>query len=286
MDPQLRELAARQEDLVCAWQLKRLGWSRSKLLWHVERGAWRRIHRGVYALTQAELSQDQLWLAATLTAPNSFLSHFSAGARYAFYRYREPIEMISRPGRGGRRRQGRLVVFRAKLDGEVGRIDNLPITSPERTMIDIAARVPHTVTTRMFRDAIRLKATTTAELKDALARHHAGTKLLTELTTRYGHLPFDRARSDAECLGLQILHDDGQTHWQLNHRIGGEEADLVDLGRRVIVEIDGPQYHLFADEDARKQAIWEAAGFEVRRIGSGAVYAGPAALIQLARRES
>jgi hypothetical protein len=172
------------------------------------------------------------------------------------------------------------------LEGEVGRLDSLPITSPERTMIDIAARVPDAATTRMFRDAIRLKATTTAELKDALTRHHAGTRLLTELTTRYGHLPLHRARSDAECLGLQILHDDGQDHWLLNHWIHGEEADLVDLARKVIIEIDGPQYHLFADEDARKQAIWEAAGFEVRRIPSGGVYAGPAPLIQLARRES
>jgi hypothetical protein len=263
--------------------LKELGWSRSKLLWHVERRGWRAIHRGVYALSQAPLTQDQWWLAATLTAPQSFLSLSSAGARYGFYRYDQPIEMITRPGRGGVRRRGRLVVFRARLDGETRRLGNLPITSPERTMVDLAVRLPDDAVRRMFRESVRLKATTIPKLRRVL-HGQPGSRLLTELAIRYGHLPFHRSRSDAECLALQVLHDAGQTQWLLNHRIDGEEADLVDVDRRVIVEIDGPQFHLFADEDARKQRIWEDAGFEVRRLGSDAVYDSPEQLVELALR--
>jgi hypothetical protein len=44
MDVRLGQLTAGQEDLVAAWQLIRLGWSRAKVAhWTLQRG-WRRIH--------------------------------------------------------------------------------------------------------------------------------------------------------------------------------------------------------------------------------------------------
>ena len=70
---------------------------------------------------------------------------------------------------------------------------------------------------------------------------------------------------------------------RVNTRIAGEEADLAWPERRLIIEIDGPQYHHFPDEDTRKQRIWEAAGYTVRRIGSDVVYRQPARLIALVR---
>ena len=51
-----------------------------------------------------------------------------------------------------------------------------------------------------------------------------------------------------------------------------EEADLAWPDLKRIIEIDGPQYHRFPEEDARKQGIWERAGFTVRRRPSDAVY--------------
>jgi very-short-patch-repair endonuclease len=65
-------------------------------------------------------------------------------------------------------------------------------------------------------------------------------------------------------------------------KVAGEEADLVWLDRRRIVEIDGPQFHQFRDEDARKEAKWRKAGFTVRRVPSDAVYAAPDLLIAAA----
>ncbi len=80
MDAALQQLAAGQEDLVAVWQLMRAGWSRHRVNHCIRRGGWRRIHRGVYALTQAPLTQRQLWIAAILSGPNTFLSHASAAA--------------------------------------------------------------------------------------------------------------------------------------------------------------------------------------------------------------
>jgi very-short-patch-repair endonuclease len=71
----------------------------------------------------------------------------------------------------------------------------------------------------------------------------------------------------------------------VNRRIAGEEADLSWRPARLIVEIDGGQFHLDAGEDARKQAVWESAGWKVRRIDAQAVFQRPDLLLHLAERE-
>jgi len=63
-----------------------------------------------------------------------------------------------------------------------------------------------------------------------------------------------------------VLHDAGIPPPLVNHRVANEEADLVWLDSKRIIEIDGPQYHRFAEEDARKQRAWEAAGFTVSNV--------------------
>ncbi|MEA2309320.1 MAG: hypothetical protein QOI65_1606, partial [Thermoleophilaceae bacterium] len=149
---------------------------------------------------------------------------------------------------------------------------------------DIATGVPQKAARRVMREALRLKLTKPLRLVAAATRqqNRRNASLIAQLAARYARLPYDRTRSDAEALALELLHDAGIPQPLVNHRIAGEEADLTWIGRKLIVEIDGPQFHLFKDEDARKQRIWEQAGFTVRRLVSDAVYAEPARLIGLA----
>src|SRR5437763_7089392 len=127
MDSQLRALAARQADVVATWQLRRAGWTRGKIRHHLASRGWRALHPGVYVLTSSPPSRRQLWFAAVLTAPGTVLSHGSAGACYGFYRFERAYEVVTRPGRGGRRRHASLLVFRSKtLGGEVTRRGGLP----------------------------------------------------------------------------------------------------------------------------------------------------------------
>src|SRR2546423_5515715 len=275
MDPHLRTLAAAQADVVAAWQLRAAGWTREKVRHHITRGGWRSLHRGVYLLTQGPVSRTQLWFAATLTAPGSVLSHGSAGACYGFHRFQRDYEVVTRPGQGGRRRHGRLLVFRSKtLEGDVTTHMGIPITTAARTLVDLAAGLNRKRLGRAFRESIRLKTTTARRVLDTVQRHRGrpGTSLLAVLATRYANLPYHRTRSDAEGLALELLHDAGLPPPRVNVRVAGEEADLVWLDRRLIVEIDGPQFHRFRDEDERKASIWPDAGFTVRRIASDDVY--------------
>ena|SRR2546429_1849696 len=285
MDSQLRALARKQADVVAVWQLRCAGWTRGKVRRQLHARGWRSLHPGVYVLTSAPVSRRQLWFAAVLSAPGSVLSHGSAGACYGFYRFERGYEVVTRQGHGGRRRYGGLLVFRSTtVDGDVTRHSGIPITTAARVLVDLAPGLDEKRMGRAFREAIRLKCTTAQRVRATVERHEGrpGTPLLGALATRYGTIPYRRTRSDAEGLALEVLHDAGRPPPQVNVEVGGEEADLV--WENLIVEIDGPQYHMFRDEDARKEEIWRKAGFTVRRISSDAVYDAPDELIALCER--
>jgi very-short-patch-repair endonuclease len=280
----LRALAAGQEDLVATWQLRRAGWTARMVDDRARRGGWPRVHRGVYALTQAPLTRSQRRRAATLTTATSALSHASCGDLHGFRPFDGPFESITRPGAGGPRQHGSVLVFRAHLDPlDVVMVDGMRATTAERALIDLAPRLSRRAMERALREALRLRAATPQRLLETLARHRGrrGAARLLELARRYRGLPYARTRSNAEARALEVLADAGLELPEVNVRIAGEEADLVWRDRRLIIEIDGPQFHRFPDVDRNKQLAWRGAGFTVRRLGSQAVYDRPAELLAL-----
>jgi very-short-patch-repair endonuclease len=178
-----------------------------------------------------------------------------------------------------------VLVCRSKaLAGDVTGHDGIRITTAARMLIDLAPHLGARATRKAFREALRLKTTTRQQLVATLSRHRGrgGTRLLDDLATRYSSVPYSRTRSDAESRALEVLHDASVEPPEANTRIAGEEADLVWPKRRLIIEIAGPQYHQFPEEDVRKQRQWETAQYTVRRIASALVYDQPARLIALA----
>jgi very-short-patch-repair endonuclease len=286
MNVQLRELAARQDDLVASWQLKAVGWTDDMIRHHARRRGWRRLHRGVYTLTQGHLTRHHRWLAATLTSPDTFLSHASAGACHGFRPFDGSFEVVTRPGSGGPKRIGALLVCRsATLDGSTTIRDGIPITTAERTLVDLAPNLDDRALNRAFRESIRLRTTTQAKIITSITSQKArrGTALLLELATRYQTIPYSRTRSDAEALALEQIHDARGAAPRVNVKIAGAEADLVFSDPKEILEIDGPQFHRFPDEDARKERLWREAGYTVRRVGSDDVYDGSGRASYLSR---
>ncbi|MBV9212547.1 MAG: hypothetical protein JOZ25_02765 [Actinobacteria bacterium] len=209
----------------------------------------------------------------------------AGGACYGFYRFERPYEVVTRPGAGGRRRLGGVLVFRSKaLDGETTDLAGVPITTAERVLVDLAPWLDDKRLGRAFREAIRLGRVTAASVRRTAERHRGrrGAAVLDGFAVRYARIPYRRTRSDAEGRALEVLHDAGCPPPLVNSRIAGEEADIAWLDRRHIVEVDGPQYHRFAGEDARKAAVWRRAGFTVRRVPSDVVYEAPGELVAAA----
>lgn len=282
MDVRLVQMAERQGDLVAGWQLRRVGWTRAMIEQRVFDHGWRVIHPGVYALMRSPLTRRQRWIAAVLSAPGTVLGKDSAGACHGFRSWEADYETVTRPGSGGPRRMGSLLVARSTtLEGQVTRKDGVPVVTAPRALIDLAPHLQTNQLARCFRESIRLKTTTANEISRALAGQR-GTRGLVSLCDRYATIPYHRCRSDAESCALEILHDAGVLAPKVNVRVGGIEADLVWRQWRLIIEIDGGQFHLFADEDARKEATWRAAGYIVRRIPSDDVYFRPERLLAVA----
>jgi hypothetical protein len=218
-------------------------------------------------------------MAATLTTPDSVLSHASAGAAYRIYSFNAQFEVVTRPGSGGPRRLGDLLVCRSTRI-EATTLEGIPITTPERTLVDLAPHLDDKQLARAVREAVRVTPAAPSTILRALHRRR-GTARLRAAVARYAGLLASRARSDAELLALAILQEAGRPA-ELNIRIAGEEADLSWPAQRLIVELDGPQYHSDAAEDLRKQQIWQRAGWTVRRLPTDDVYDDPARLIAAA----
>ena len=173
---------------------------------HARRHGWRVVHPGVYALTRAPLTRRQSWMAATLSAPRTALAAASAGACWGFRPWEGSFEVVVRQGSGGPRRIGGLLVMRTtQMDTAIH--DGIRITTPERTLIDLAATLPARAIAKALREAIRLRCTTAPSLLDALLKHRGrrGTAELRALAERYKDLPIARARSDAESRALEFV---------------------------------------------------------------------------------
>lgn len=279
----LEGLAAQQQGCVARWQLIAAGCSPARcdsLL-----AGLRRLHDGVYLTGYAAPTPLQRWWAATLTAPRSVLSHDSAACFWEIATRDPAVVTITRPGRTNPQRLNRLHVrYSATLDGHVTRRRGLAVTTPERTVMDVWPSLRGNSADRLLRDAIRLQRTSFPTLVEALDTHRGrrGIASLRERCAIYVRLPLDRCKSDAEVEGLVVVDAAGLPLPEVNVKRAGEEADFSWPERRLIVEIDGPQFHRDPLEDARKTRVWTLAGWTVHRMPSDDVYHHPERLLVLA----
>jgi Protein of unknown function (DUF559) len=284
-DARIAEVAGRQFNRVSVAQLKALGLSKGAIKHRVASGRLVIVEPGVLAVSPP-LDSDPWgrWMGATLTQPGSLLSRLSAAVAWGVLSREGTLTTITRPGDGGPRRHGNVLVHRgAHLDCDRDELRGIPINSIARTLLDITYEVGDRALARAVREAVRLKLITLYGLADALGRYAGwrGSRRLAATVARYSGLPIERARSGSEVRSLEILRAAGHNAVTLNQVVNGEEADLVFADERLIIEIDGGPFHLDKGEDARKEAAWTVAGWMVRRLPSGTVYEHPEALLNL-----
>jgi uncharacterized protein DUF559 len=285
-DVRVARLAGNQFNRVSRRQLLRLGLSHDTINYRLQTGQLVAVEEGVFAIAPV-LEHDEWgrWMGATLTAPGSVLSHASAASAYGVWSLPREFEIVTRPGDGGPRRHGGVLVHRSStLDGERTLLRGIPITSVSRTLLDLARTVSERGLARALREAVRLELVTLGTVGDSLGRYHRrrGSRRLAEAVARYAGLPLERARSGAEIRAMEILRAADRPLPNLNVRVAGEEADLSWPRARLIIEIDGAPFHLDVGEDARKEKLWREAGWTVRRISADDVYAHPGRLLALA----
>lgn len=252
-----------------------------KAIDHHTRGL-HRMHDGVFLTGHAPPTQWQAHRAATLTTRGSVLAFESAAFAYGIRRFAPPVDLIVRRGSGGPEQRDGLIVHRSTMI-DATTLDGIPITTAERTIADMWLRLPDDRQRRkLLREALRLRRTTTIRLRTHLDRapRRRAPRGLTQLITRYERLQLHRCKSDAEAYAVELIDDARLDIPDINVDIAGEEADLSWPDRRLIIEIDGGQYHEDKAEDARKTAIWTAAGWRVRRAPYDLVFDEPVRFVQ------
>jgi hypothetical protein len=285
LDVRLVELLERQWNRASLAQIEALRFSRVDVKYRVETGRLRAVHQGVFAGRPFLDDPHGAWMAATLTAPESYLSHASSAALHGFWDRHRQIETVTRPGSGGPRRLDGVFVYRSMtLNGNTMTVDGIPTTTPERAIIEMAPYVDDRGLARAVREALRIEKTTSEVLLRAVDDHsrRRGTRRVLRTLAAYAGLPVNRARSGAEVRALMVLRNAGRTLPRLNRKVGGEEADLSWQAQRLIIEIDGGPFHQDVGEDRRKEAVWRAAGWTVLRVPSEVVYDAPEELLALA----
>jgi very-short-patch-repair endonuclease len=171
-------LAERQHGVVCAAQLYALGLSKDQVSDRTRKGWLHRIHRGVYAVGHRRLTDHGRWMASVLACGDgAVLSHQSAAALWGIRqsRRREPsVDVTIRTVRGVSSRS-RLVIHRIPTlrGNETTTKDAIPVTTPARTLLDLAKVIARRPLERAIDEAARLRLCTEADL-EAIVETHAG----------------------------------------------------------------------------------------------------------------
>ncbi len=255
----------------------------------------REVHSGVWLSGDAPLTDWQRWKAATLTCEGTVLAGWSGATFVGLRKTDRWPTTVKRVGQGGPRlyamREGRLgsllVTFAKDLAADTVEVDEIPVLAPSRIVLGLVSEVSEQAARRFVRDALRLEIATPAEMQLMLARH-PGARSISDYRRyvhEYGELGLDRGKSDAEALAIALFAVASIPRPAWNVMIAGGEADFAWWDRRLILEADGPQYHRFLTDDARKQARWEQAGWVVRRLPTGDIYDAPHRLLAAATDE-
>jgi Transcriptional regulator, AbiEi antitoxin len=207
-DVRLARIAREQHGVVSIGQLAACGLDRAAVRRRTGKGRLHRVHRGVYAVGHDALTTQASFVAAVLACGDgAVLSHHAAAAYWCFRRWdgRSPQVTVT----GAQRRVAGLRVHRARrLDRrDVMRRDGILVTSPARTLLDLAADLRPRELRRAARQAPAERHVNVRQLADVLTRAggHRGAGALRGLVAD-GPAP---TRSELEDIVLDLLDSAG-----------------------------------------------------------------------------
>ena len=269
-DVALARLAATQHGVVATRQLKEWGFSMRSIRRRVDKARLHRLHRGVYAVGHIKISLKGRWMAAVLACgPEAVLSHHSAAALWELRNAPGGKIDVTAPGR--RRIAGiRCHTARTLDPRDRTTIDGIPVTSCNRTLLDLAEllspqRLRSTLEAVQRRDLLDVKA-----LRALLARspgRRGVTRLRAALAQLHDEAPF--IQSELERRFLELIRAAGLPEPQCNVVVAGELVDFYWPAHRLVVEVDGYRFHKTRrsfEEDRRRDARLQIAEIRVVRV--------------------
>jgi very-short-patch-repair endonuclease len=234
-------------------QLLAAGVGRGAIRRGLQAGCLRLLFRSVYAVGHAALSREGWWMAALLACgERSALSHTSAATLWGFLSAETlPVHVTTDSDRG--RMQRRIVTHRIPLHSLDYVIrDGLRVTTPARTIVDLAAAQNGRTLRDVVERAQDLRRFDPEDIRTTLARspRRPGTRELANLMTLM-QPDKDKARSHLERLFLKLARAARLPRPEVNQEIAGRERDFAWRAHRLVVEADGYRYHSSKQARAR-----------------------------------
>lgn len=266
VDARLARCASAQHGVLTRRQLLEAGLDRDGIDYRRAIGRLQVVHRGVYAVGHRPHSPHARAMAAVLACgEGAALSHRSAGALWGLMsRWWMPTDVTARTDR----RHPGVRVHRSRTLGreETTMHFGIPVTTPARTILDLADVLDDAVLARAVNEARLLRRLELADLAQLLERSSG--RAITRLR------PFvERAsaptRSVFEDAFLRFVERHELPTPNVNATVGGYEVDMVWREQRLIVELDGRAFHAGDDAfeaDRERDATLVAAGYSVLRV--------------------
>jgi very-short-patch-repair endonuclease len=266
-DVVVAQLASKHWGVLSLEELRSCGLTSDAVEVRVRNGHLHPLHRGVYAVGHTNLALEGRLLAAVKACgPTAHLSHFSAATVYGLVRWDDRYPEVSVTVK---RRHPGIRVHRTTTPDRTWQ-RGIPVTTPARTLVDLAGILDYPALRRAVREAQRKLVTIPQILTtlDGLGPRR-GTANLTKILAT-GYAP---TRSELEDAVLDLILSAGFQRPDINQPIHIQGRTIVPDFRwpdqHLVVEADSAEWHddrLTREDDAEKQAILEAHGERVVRV--------------------
>jgi very-short-patch-repair endonuclease len=274
VDDRIGRLAEGQHGVVSRRQLIEMGVDRGAVEDRISRGQLRRVQWGVYAVGHRPASRESRWIAAVLSAgPAAVLSHRSAGSLWRIFPSMSILPEVTRATRI-KVRPGLRGHTGALMPDEITCVDGIPVTTPPRTVLDVAAQSTTRQLERALNEMEVRGITDKLSIPDLLERYprqRGSAKLKALLADETAARGVTREELEKRFADILAVSDLPRPRLNADLAVRGRfyEADCLWAEQRLIVELDGRATHgtrRAFESDRERDRLLQSDGWRVVRI--------------------
>jgi very-short-patch-repair endonuclease len=286
-------VASGQRFLVTRDEVLDLGGSDEVIETRLQSGLWLRVHAGVYQIDRRPLDWESKLLAAVMACGSGArVSHRAALVLWKLDGISSaPIE-VTMPF-GNLAVPERVVVHRSRRSTPVAEMSGIPVSGPERLLLECCIHLPPIVIGKALDSAIRRNLTTIDRMWLMLAneggRGVRGTKKMRGVLRDLVHDTATDSGSEFELLYhmQKALLPRPELGFELYPANGRRVPDFIWPDLAKAIEVDGIDAHNSADkldDDLQRQNELMDLGLEIRRFSARQVRRDPKGVVEQVRQ--